>query len=64
MATLEKIRTRGGVFIAIIIGIALLSFIISPDSLQQASMLFSSKYDAGEIAGKSISYQSYQERVD
>ncbi|MDR1054346.1 MAG: SurA N-terminal domain-containing protein [Prevotellaceae bacterium] len=64
MATLEKIRTRGGVFIAIIIGIALLSFIVSPDSLQRASMMFSSKYDAGEIAGKSISYQVYQQQVD
>lgn len=64
MATLETIRTRAGVLISVVIGIALLSFIINPDSLQRASMMFSSKYDAGEISGKSISYQDYQTRLD
>ena len=64
MATLQKIRTHGGVFIAIIVGIALLSFIIDPQTLQQATMMFSSENDVGKIAGKSISIRDFEQRVE
>lgn len=64
MAVLEKIRVKMGVFITVIIGIALVSFIVDADTLQSAVSVFSSKYDVGEMNGKAISYQDFQKRVD
>ena len=64
MAVLEKIRVKMGVFITIVIAVALLSFIIDPDTLQSSLSMFSSKYDVGEMNGKSISYQDFQKKVD
>ncbi len=64
MAVLEKIRVKMGAFITILIAVALLSFIIDPDTLQSAMSMFSSKYDVGEINGEGISYQNYQKKVD
>lgn len=60
MAVLEKIRVKMGVFITAIIGLALLSFIIDAETLNSAISMFSSKYDVGEMNGKSISYQDFQ----
>lgn len=64
MAVLEKIRVKMGAFITIIIGIALLSFIVDADTLQSAVSMFSSKYDVGEMKGESISYKDYQKKID
>ena len=49
MAVLEKIRVKMGVFITVIIGVALLSFVIDADSLRSALSMFFSKYDVGEM---------------
>ncbi len=64
MAVLEKIRVRMGVFITVIIGIALISFIVDVDTLRSVSSMFSSKYDVGEIKGKGISYTTFQKKID
>lgn len=64
MAVLEKIRVKMGVFITALIAIALLSFIIDPTTLEQTISMFSSKYDVGEIDGKSVTYQDFQKRLD
>lgn len=64
MAVLEKIRVKLGVFITVIIALALLSFIIDPGTLQSVSASMSSKYDVGEINGKSVSYTDFQKDVD
>ena len=64
MAVLEKIRVKLGAFITVLIAVALLSFIIDPDTLQSTMSMFSSKYDVGEIAGEGISYQDYQKKVE
>ena len=64
MAVLETIRVKLGVLITALIAIALLSFIIDPSTLQSVSSSMSSKYDVGEINGKSISYNDYQADVD
>lgn len=64
MAVLEKIRVKMGVFITVIIGVALLSFIVDADTLQSAVSMFSSRYNVGEMNGKAISYQDFQKRVD
>jgi peptidyl-prolyl cis-trans isomerase D len=64
MAVLETIRVKFGVVITVLIAVALLSFIIDPTTLQSVSSSMSSKYDAGEIDGKSISYVDYQTDVE
>jgi len=64
MAVLEKIRVRMGVFISVIIGLALLSFIIDPGTLQSAMSMFSSKYNVGKMGGKTITYQNYVQKMD
>lgn len=64
MAVLEKIRVKFGVLITVVIALALLSFIIDPNTLQSVSDSMSSKYDVGEINGKSISYQDFQNDIE
>ena len=64
MAVLEKMRKRMGVFISIIIALALLAFIVDPNDLQRVMSMFSSKYDVGKIAGKTINQQEFQKRVE
>ena len=64
MAILETIRVKFGIVITVLIAVALLSFIIDPTTLQSVSASMSSKYDVGEIDGKSISYTDFQSDVD
>jgi len=64
MAALETIRVKFGILITVLIAVALLSFIIDPTTLQSVSSSMSSKYDVGEIDGKSISYTDYQADVE
>ena len=60
MATLEKIRNRAGILVAVVIGMALLAFILG-DFLNSGGALFSnSQFEIAEIAGTSIPYQKYQ----
>ena len=63
MAVLETIRVKLGILITVLIAVALLSFIIDPSTLQSVASS-SSKYDVGEIDGKSISYTDFQADVD
>ena len=64
MAVLEKIRVKFGVLITVIIAIALLSFIIDPNTLASVSQSMSSKYDVGKINGKSVSYTDFQQDIE
>ena len=64
MAVLETIRVKFGIVITVLIAVALLSFIIDPTTLQSVSSSMSSKYDVGEIDGKSVSYTDFQAEVD
>ena len=64
MALLETIRVKLGVLITVLIAVALLSFIIDPSTLQSVTSSMSSKYDVGEIDGKSISYTDFQSDID
>ena len=63
MAVLEKLRNKCGMAVSIVIAIGLLSFIIDPNELMSAFQGMSSKYDVGEINGKSVSYTNFQEDV-
>lgn len=63
MATLQTLRNKAGVFIAIFIGLALLAFILT-DLLGSNGSMFSNNDVIGEIDGQTIKYQEYQNRVD
>lgn len=64
MATLEKIRNKFGVLVTIVIGLALLAFILG-DVLKSGSSLFSSsQFEIAEVAGASIPVQEYQENLN
>ena len=64
MATLEKIRNRAGVLIAAVIGLALLSFVLS-DMLHSGNSFFrGNQNEIAEVAGTSIQFQLYQAKVD
>ena len=64
MAVLETIRVKFGILITVLIAVALLSFIIDPSTLQSVTSSMSSKYDVGEINGKTISYNDFQADLD
>jgi len=64
MATLQKLRTKAGVFLAIIIGLSLLAFILGDFLNSSAGFFQRGKYNVAEINGKSISYQDFQTRVE
>lgn len=61
MASLQTLRNKGGVIVAIIIGLALISFVLG-DMLTSSNTLFGSERTAGEIQGEDISIQEYTER--
>jgi len=63
MAVLEKIRVKLGIFITIVIAVALLSFIIDPDTLRSTAQMFSSKNEVGKMKGKNISYKSFYDEL-
>lgn len=63
MATLQKIRNRGGLLVSIVIGLALVAFIVGDALSSGASLLNRSKNQVGEIGGEAISIQEYQQKV-
>lgn len=63
MATLERIRSKG-VLLLVIIGLALLAFIVG-DFLNNSSSFFNqSKENIAEINGKAIKITEYQEAIE
>lgn len=62
MATLQTIRNRAGLLISIIIGLALVAFILGDFLRKNGSS--PSDYEVAEIAGTSIPLQLYQQKVD
>ncbi len=62
MASLQTLRNKGGLIVAIVIAIALLSFVLG-DLLTSGSTLFGGGQNVGEINGTKISAQQYQEQV-
>ena len=64
MATLQTIRTRAGLLIAIVIGISLAAFILG-DLLQSGSKIMNrNQMEIGEINGESIQYPDFQKQVE
>lgn len=61
MAVLEKIRVKMGAFITILIGIALVGFIINWDDLAR---VISSDNNMGKIDGTTISYEDFNSKLE
>lgn len=64
MAVLEKIRVKFGILITVLVALALLSFIIDPQTLQSAFQMMSSDNKVGEMNGKNINYREFYEDYD
>ena len=63
MATLEKIRTKAGLLVAIVIGISLAAFVLG-DMLKSGSSMFQKdQMEVGEIDGESIQYPDFQKKL-
>ena len=62
MATLNTLRTKGGWIVSIVIGIALLAFLIG--DLASGNSVFGVKEKVGKIDGNKISYIEYVQKVD
>ncbi|HDR51354.1 MAG TPA: peptidylprolyl isomerase, partial [Mariniphaga anaerophila] len=64
MATLQTIRTKAGLLVAIVIGISLAAFILG-DMFQGGTSLFQrNRLKIGEINGESIQYPQFQQEVE
>lgn len=64
MATLQTLRNRAGVLMAVVIGLSLLAFILGDFLNSGASFLQRNQMEIGEINGKSINYFDFQARVE
>jgi peptidyl-prolyl cis-trans isomerase D len=64
MATLQRIRNRAGLLVAVIIGMAIFAFVLQ-DLLSGGQTAFSrSQSEFAEISGNSVQYEEYSTRVD
>ncbi len=64
MATLEKIRNKAGVLVAVFIGFALFAFIFTGFFKSGSSLFRSSQQQVADIDGTSVSIQEYQALID
>ncbi|MCK5463616.1 MAG: SurA N-terminal domain-containing protein, partial [Bacteroidales bacterium] len=64
MATLQRIRNRAGLLVAVIIGMAIFAFVLQ-DLLSGGKTAFArSKFTFAEINGNSVQYDEYAARVE
>jgi peptidyl-prolyl cis-trans isomerase D len=63
MATLEKIRTKAGLLITIIIGLALLAFVLGDFLSPGRSLLSRTRLQIGKVYGQSLSVVQFQKRL-
>ncbi len=64
MATLQKIRTQGGLLVAIVIGLALVAFILGDLFQSGTSMFTPGRLEVGIIKGESVQYPEYQNKIE
>jgi len=62
MATLERIRKKGGLLVAFMVGFALIAFILT-DFFRKKSGNQSGSNEIGEVNNTTISYNAYQKEV-
>ena len=63
MALIGKIRSKGGLLIAVFVGAALFAFILGDLLGPGGSLLSSRQYDIGEISGEPIPAQAFDQKV-
>ena len=64
MATLQKIRNKAGVLVAVLIGFALFAFIFTGFFKSGSSLFRSKQQQVAVIDGTSVSIQEYQAKID
>lgn len=64
MATLNTLRTRGGVIVTIVIGLALIAFLLTDLLASGGSIWQSRKMRVGEIDGSAVGYIEYTNEID
>lgn len=64
MASLNTLRTKGGVIVSIVIGLALLAFLLSDLMSPGRGMFGRNKMNVGEIAGTTVSAEEYDREVN
>ena len=64
MATLQRIRNRAGLLIAVIIGMAIFAFVLQDMLTGGNPNMMGSRIDLAEIDGKSVQYEEYATRLE
>lgn len=64
MVTLNTLRNKGGVLLAIVIGVALLAFVLGDMLTSGSTLMNSSKMNVGVVGGEKISTQEYAQAID
>jgi len=64
MATLQKIRDKAGILVAVVIGLAILAFIMGDLFSSGPSVFNRKRLQVAEIAGESINYFDFNERIE
>ena len=64
MATLQRIRNRAGLLIALIIGMAIFAFVLQDMLTGGNPSMMGSRIDLAEIDGKSVQYDEYAARLE
>ncbi|MDE5944003.1 MAG: SurA N-terminal domain-containing protein [Rikenella sp.] len=64
MVTLNTLRNKGGVLLAIVIGLALLAFVLGDMITSGNTLMNSSKMNVGTIDGEKVSTQEYAQAID
>ena len=63
MATLERIRNKGGILVAVVIGLALFAFILGDFLKRNGGGNQANSIEVGEINGTTITYAEYQNEI-
>jgi peptidyl-prolyl cis-trans isomerase D len=64
MATLQRIRNRAGILVAVVIGLALVAFILGDMLSAGNSLLRPSQMEVAEINGTSVQYPDFQKKIE
>ena len=64
MSTLQSIRNRAGLLVAIIIGLALVAFILGDMLRSGSSLMRPGQMEVAEIDGESVQYPDFQRRIE
>lgn len=64
MATLNTLRNKGSILLAVVIGVALIAFVLSDMLTSGSTLMNSSKMNVGIIGGEKVTTQEYGQAID